>query len=148
MASSDSAHRVVVGVGGSPSSQAALRWAVRHAALIGGSVEAVCAWELPGMYGWSAPAADADLDEEVARDRFGEEIRTVLGEQTPVELQKRLVRGNPTEVLLAAANGADALVVGSRGRGGFVSALLGSVSQQCAQHATCPVVIVRPDTDV
>lgn len=148
MGSNDSAHRVVIGVDGSPSSRAALRWAVRYANLIGGSVDAIYAWELPGMYGWSAPAVDADLDEEVARDRFGEEIREVLGDTMPVELRQRLVRGNPTAVLLAAAEGAEALVVGSRGRGGFVSALLGSVSQQCAQHATCPVVIVRPDTVV
>ncbi|WP_405595344.1 universal stress protein [Streptomyces sp. NBC_01410] len=141
-----SAGRVVVGVDGSPSSQSALRWAMRHAGLIGGVVEAVCAWELPGMRGWSAPAVDADLDEEVAHSGFVEELRSVVGDAPSVEVRERFVRGNPTEVLLAAAEGAEVLVVGSRGRGGFVRALLGSVSQQCALHATCPVVIVRPDS--
>ncbi|WP_406306620.1 universal stress protein [Streptomyces sp. NBC_00885] len=146
MESKASAGRVVVGVDGSPSSQSALRWAMRHAGLIGGVVEAVGAWELPGMRGWSAPAVDADLDEEVARSQFVEELRSVVGDEPSVEVRERLVRGNPTEVLLAAAEGAEVLVVGSRGRGGFARALLGSVSQQCAQHATCPVVIVRPDS--
>ncbi|MEU4498927.1 universal stress protein [Streptomyces sp. NPDC023998] len=146
MESKASAGRVVVGVDGSPSSQTALRWAMRYAGLIGGFVHAVGAWELPGMHGWSAPAVDADLDEEVARSRFVEELRSVVGDASSVEVRESLVRGNPVAVLLGAAEGAEVLVVGSRGRGGFARALLGSVSQQCALHATCPVVIVRPDS--
>lgn len=54
-----------------------------------------------------------------------------------------VVEGNTAAVLLKAAEGADLLVVGCRGHGGFVGALLGSVSQHCVQHATCPVVVVR-----
>ena len=50
-------------------------------------------------------------------------------------------------MLLEAAEGADLLVVGSRGRGGFASALLGSVSQNCAHHATCPLLIIRAAKD-
>lgn len=146
MGGNDAPPRVVVGVDGSPSSYAALRWAVEHAGQIGGVVDAVCAWEVPGMYGWSAPAVDPDLDKDVARRRFDAEIQEVLGERRPVEVREHVTRGNPAEVLLAVAEGAEALVVGSRGRGGFASLLLGSVSQQCALHATCPVVIVRPDT--
>ncbi|MFB7172849.1 universal stress protein [Streptomyces sp. NPDC056254] len=138
------APRIVVGVDGSPSSQAALRWAVRYAGLVGGRVEAVTAWDLPGAGTWSAPAVDADFDEEEAERRLVEEVRTVLGEGAS-QVHQRLVRGNPAEVLVEQGQGADLIVVGSRGHGGFRRALLGSVSQQVAQHAVCPVTIVRPD---
>ncbi|MFJ6934431.1 universal stress protein [Streptomyces sp. NPDC101132] len=136
--------RIVVGVDGSPSSQAALRWAVRYAGLVGGKVEAVTAWEVPGEASWSAPAVDATFDQEDAERRMVEEVRTVLGEDGASLVHERLVHGHPVEVLVDAAKGADMLVVGSRGRGGFRRTLLGSVSQQVALHAPCPVTIVRP----
>lgn len=139
------APRIVVGVDGSPSSQAALRWAVRYAGLVGGRVEAVTAWDLPGAGSWSAPAVDTTYDEEQAEQRLVEEVRTVLGEGGASLVHESLVRGNPAQVLVDAAEGADMLVVGSRGRGGFRRALLGSVSQQAALHAPCPTVIIRPD---
>ncbi|MCW7945101.1 universal stress protein UspA [Streptomyces hygroscopicus] len=138
--------RVVVGVDGSPSSHAALRWAVRQACLVGGTVDAVAAWELPGMFGWSGPAVDAEFDEENARQALAQELREVLGTEAPAPVRALVVRGNPVDVLLRAAEGAEALVVGSRGRGGFARALLGSVSHHVALHADCPVVIVRPQT--
>ncbi|MER7842222.1 universal stress protein [Streptomyces sp. NPDC096040] len=59
--------RVVVGVDGSPASYAALRWAVRYAGLVGGTVEAIAAWELQGLQSWSGPAADMDIDEDDTR---------------------------------------------------------------------------------
>ncbi|MEU0397059.1 universal stress protein [Streptomyces sp. NPDC006208] len=144
----ESALHVVVGLDGSPSSHAALRWAVRHASLIGADVVAVAAWDLPGAHGWSAPAVDTDFDEEAAEQSLVDEVHKVLGESGAAQVRKRLVRGNPVEVLLGESEGAEALVVGSRGLGGFRRTLLGSVSQQCALHATCPVVIVRPTVDV
>ncbi|QGV77357.1 universal stress protein [Streptomyces ficellus] len=144
MASSESVPRVVVGVDGSASSQAALRWAARHAQLIGGMVEAVCAWDTPSEAGWVGPATEPGFDLEQARRGFAEEIRAVFGDHKPVEVREELVRGDPSEVLVRASEGAELLVVGSRGRGGFARAMLGSVSQRCAQHAACPVVVVRP----
>ena len=138
--------RVVVGVDGSPSSHAALRWAVRYAGLIGGTVDAVAVWDMPGAYGWSALAVDADFDDAVARERLSQELNEVLGAEEAGSVRALVVRGNTVEVLLSAAEGAEALVVGSRGRGGFARALLGSVSQHVAQHARCPVVIVRPQS--
>jgi nucleotide-binding universal stress UspA family protein len=54
-----------------------------------------------------------------------------------------VVNGHPAQALIDAANGADLLVVGSRGHGTFAEALLGSVSQHCVHHAPCPVLIVR-----
>ncbi|MFF4104604.1 universal stress protein [Streptomyces sp. NPDC001903] len=142
------APRIVVGVDGSPSSQAALRWAVRYAGLVSGRVEVVAAWDLPGAASWSAPAVDATFDEEEAERRLVEEVRTVLGEDGAASVHQRLVRGNPVDVLVEASEGADMLVVGSRGRGGFSRALLGSVSHQMALHAPCPITIVRADVDV
>ncbi|MFF3873596.1 universal stress protein [Streptomyces sp. NPDC001978] len=135
--------RVVVGVDGSPSSHAALRWAVRYAGLVGGHVDALAAWELGGLYGWSAPAVDTDFDEEVARQQLTQELTDALGTEGAGEVRVLLVRGNPVDVLLRAAEDAEIVVVGSHGRGGFARALLGSVSQNVAQHASCPVVIVR-----
>ncbi|MER7818280.1 universal stress protein [Streptomyces sp. NPDC096153] len=148
MSTSDPAPRVVVGIDGSPSSYAALRWAVRHAGLIGATVDAVAAYELPGAHGWSAPAVDTEFDAEEAKRGLVEEVRKVLGETGETQVHERLVHGNPAEALLIAAEGAELLVVGSRGRGGFARMLLGSVSQQVSQHAPCPVVIVRPDVKV
>ncbi|MFF4582553.1 universal stress protein [Streptomyces sp. NPDC001389] len=138
--------RVVVGLDGSPSSQAALRWAVRYAGLVNGRVVAVSAWDVPGAASWSAPAVDTEFDEEEAERSLVEEVRTVLGPEGASRVHQRLVRGNPADVLVDAAEGADLLVVGSRGRGGFRRALLGSVSQQVALHAPCPVTIIRPDS--
>jgi nucleotide-binding universal stress UspA family protein len=54
-----------------------------------------------------------------------------------------VVQGHPAQVLLDASAGAELLVIGSRGHGGFVGAMLGSVGQHCVHHATCPVVIIR-----
>ncbi|WP_046734546.1 universal stress protein [Streptomyces humi] len=139
------APRVVVGVDGSASSYGALRWAVRYAGLVGGAVEAVTVWELPGLYGWSGPAVDMDVDQEEARDRMRQELTEVLGAQGAESVTTHLVHGNAADVLLRAAEGAEVLVVGSRGRGGFARALLGSVSTHVTQHADCPVVIVRSE---
>ncbi|WP_406466513.1 universal stress protein [Streptomyces sp. NBC_01594] len=137
--------RVVVGVDGSPASYEALRWAVRYARLVAATVDAVAAYELPGAIGWSAPAVDAEFDKTQSRQSMTDEIQKVLLQVGEVPMEEHLVRGGAAEALIAASVGAKLLVVGSRGRGGFASLLLGSVSQQCAAHASCPVVIVRPD---
>ncbi|MFB0617949.1 universal stress protein [Streptomyces sp. AGS-58] len=135
--------KVVVGVDGSQCSHEALRWAARYAGLIGATVDAVAVWELPGRYGWSAPAVDLDVDEDETRQQMRKELTEVLGADAAGSVRAHVVHGNPTDVLLRAAEGAEVLVVGSRGRGGFARALLGSVSQHVSQHASCPVVIVR-----
>lgn len=145
MGSDVSRPKVVVGVDGSPSSYEALRWAVRYAGLVGGTVDAVAVWELPGLYGWSAPAVDMDVDEDETRQRMRKELTDVLGPDRADSVRTHVVHGNPADVLLRAAEDATVLVVGSRGRGGFARALLGSVSQHVSQHASCPVVIVRSE---
>ncbi|MFD0031836.1 universal stress protein [Streptomyces sp. NPDC055059] len=111
-----------------------------------GACAACAPWEVPGMASWSAPAVDTDFDEAQAERGLVEEVRAVLGEEGSSLVHERLVRGNAAEVLVDSAEGAEMLVVGSRGHGGFHRALLGSVSQQVAHHAPCPVTIIRPDT--
>ncbi|MFD5573864.1 universal stress protein [Streptomyces cadmiisoli] len=145
MRSTEPVPRVVVGVDGSPSSYAALRWADRYARRVGGVVEAVHAWDTPSAIGWSGPAVDPAFDLEQARERFARELGSVFPDELPAGLRQELVEGDPSEVLIRASQGAELLVVGSRGRGGFARAMLGSVSQRCAQHAACPVVVVRQE---
>jgi nucleotide-binding universal stress UspA family protein len=140
-------HRIVVGVDGSASSKAALAWAVRQASLTGAAVEAVIAWQFPNAYGYAMsiiPNIDFDeLASGVVSDAIGEVSATA----PQVEIGYRVVEGNAAGALLDESVGADLLVVGSRGHGGFVEALLGSVGQHCVQHATCPVVVVRGPAD-
>ncbi|NEE05441.1 universal stress protein [Streptomyces sp. SID7499] len=147
MQSSELVPRVVVGVDGSPASHAALRWAVHHARMVGGAVEAIYVWDTPSARGWSGPAVDPDFDLEQARERFAQELRAVFPGEQPPRLQEHLVQGDPSEALIQASEGAELLVVGRRGIGGFARAMLGSVSQRCAQHAACPVVVVHQEND-
>jgi nucleotide-binding universal stress UspA family protein len=140
---SEQERRIVVGVDGSVSSKAALAWAIRQAQLTGAAVDAVIAWNYPGTYGYPVSAADDTDYSELAATVIADTIAKVSGPAGPVEIRPNVVEGNTAAVLLAASKGADLLVVGSRGHGGFVEALLGSVSQHCVHHATCPVVIIR-----
>ncbi|MGW7406573.1 universal stress protein [Streptomyces sp. NPDC054833] len=121
-----------------------MRWAVAQAALTGGVVEAVCAWQNPYYwYGWSPPDEEPFDFGEQARTSLARAIVDAIGLDRPVRVTPRVVEGNPARVLLDAAQGADLLVVGNRGHGGFTEALLGSVGQHCVQHAPCPVVVIR-----
>jgi nucleotide-binding universal stress UspA family protein len=139
--------RIVVGVDGSEPSRDALRWAVTQAGLTGATVEAVIAWHYPYLaagYGW-APLAVIQAPEwaEAAEKLVTEVISSVVDPAATVPVTAKAVEGSPARVLLDAALGAQLLVVGSRGLGGFTEALLGSVSQHCVHHATCPVIIIR-----
>lgn len=135
--------RIVVGVDGSLPSKAALAWAIRQAKLTGAVVEAVIAWHRPTSYGYPVTVPDDTDYRQLAAKVAADAIAEVAG---PVEIRSKVVEGNAAAALLAASAGAELLVVGSRGHGGFVEALLGSVSQHCVHHATCPVVIIR-DSD-
>ena len=135
--------RIVVGVDGSPSSMAALRWAILQAELTGCAVEAVTAWRLPSRYGFAAVTDRATDFEGDARKVLADALNEVSSVEPDVVIRSSVVEGHPAEVLVWAARGADMLVVGSRGHGGFAGALLGSVSQYCVHHAPCPVLVIR-----
>jgi nucleotide-binding universal stress UspA family protein len=138
---------IVVGVDGSESARGALRFALQEARLRGAAVHAVIAWQLPaGVYEAALATVDVgSLGEELSAEagqrlaRALDEVADAVGNVTV----ERIVReGRPAGVLLDEATDADLLVLGSRGRGGFRGLLLGSVGQQCAHHAPCPLVIV------
>lgn len=137
---------IVVGIDGSEASKAALRWAVEEARLRHARLQAVHAWWIVPMLkpgGHLAPAA-SDWGAEDATECVRTFVTETVGEQTEVEITPVAVQGEQASVALVdAAKDADLLVVGSRGAGGFSGLLLGSISQQCAHHAPCPIVIVR-----
>jgi nucleotide-binding universal stress UspA family protein len=141
--------QIVVGVDGSASSRAALAWAVRQAALTGASVDAVYAWHEPPSYaygyGYSVLLPVSDAAEKFASEVVNDAIAEVADLAPGVEIRPVIVQDNAAQALLRAAKGADLLVVGSRGHGGFAEALLGSVGQHCVHHADCPVVVIRGD---
>ena len=142
--SGDGERRIVVGVDGSAPSKAALAWAVKQAALTGAVVEAVMAWEFPVTYGGYMMPVPDDVDYAgIAAKVVAGAIAEVCAPGEPAKIRSTVAEGHAAQVLLDAADGAELLVVGSRGHGGFTGALLGSVSQHCAQHATCPVVVIR-----
>src|SRR5579862_1484852 len=85
---------------------------------------------------------------KILSDTFGVMLRSFIvetvGDRTDVEIKPVPMQGRQASVaLIDEASGADLLVVGSRGEGGFSGLLLGSVSQQCSHHAQCPLVVVR-----
>ena len=138
---------IVVGVDGSDPSTRALRWAAHQAKLTGTKLKVVTSWEYPPTLGWAPPyPSDFDPNED-ARKAVQEAIDTVLGPDAAVVAQIEVTEGHPAFVLTEAARGAELLVVGSRGHGAFAGMLLGSVSEYCAAHAPCPVVVVRHTDD-
>jgi nucleotide-binding universal stress UspA family protein len=137
--------RIVVGVDDSPQAAAALEWALDEARLRKASVEVVHTWLFPLMGDLPGAAVDTlvhDL-EQGAAEVLNRVVDDVAGPDPGVPIERRVVEGGAAAILVDVAVGADLLVVGSRGRGGFKGLLLGSVAQQCLHHAPCPVVVVR-----
>lgn len=137
---------VVVGLDGSEGSRAALRFAIDEARRRGAPLRIVVAWLVPvAVYaGAPLPPDFPENCENAAREVADDALLTVgYPDDVPYEIVVR--RGSPDTVLLAEAAGAALLVVGSRGMGGFRELLLGSVSQACVHHATCPVVVIPHD---
>ncbi|MFC5724490.1 universal stress protein [Streptomyces gamaensis] len=137
-------HRIVVGVDASPPSKRALNWALRQARCTGAVVEAVLCWSHPAVFGGSMTKADPVLD-HAAEEALAQTVAEAVADDPKAEVRQSVVPGNAAEILLERARGADLLVLGHRGHGGFQGALLGSVGQHCVQHAPCPVVVVRGD---
>jgi nucleotide-binding universal stress UspA family protein len=139
----DPPRTIVVGIDGSATSVGALRWAVAEARRSGSRVEAVAAWQWPTGWGVMAPFP-SDYDPAGDTTHMLEDLVRPVADAVPdVQVGWRAVEGHPAEVLVAAADHADLLVVGNRGHGEFAGLLLGSVGQHCAAHAAVPVLIFR-----
>lgn len=139
--------RIVVGVDGSVTGLAALRWALDEAALRHWPVVAVHAYETPtfGVERVATRSPVLDLAPS-ALDLVGEQVRRARsgGRGRDVRIETVVAEGHPARVLADAALDDDLLVVGSRGRGGVAELVLGSTSHRVAARAHCPVVIVTP----
>jgi nucleotide-binding universal stress UspA family protein len=140
---------IVVGVDHSAGAKAALRFALEEARLRQATLRVVHAWQFgyigaTGLEG-ALPAGGGKLEDfrRGAEAALEETLRDVGADTDGAAIERRVDQGTAAPVLVEESRGADLLVVGSRGHGGFAQLLLGSVSQQCAQHAFCPVVIIR-----
>lgn len=144
------ADTIVVGVDGSPASQQALRWARFLTDATNSPLAVVSVWDPAGGYGWAAgswAAMPSDWNPSLEAKRGLElTLDAVFGAKRPAGLKSGVMEGNVARVLLEVTRGARMLVVGSRGHGGFAGLLLGSVSSACAEHATCPVLVVHGHT--
>jgi nucleotide-binding universal stress UspA family protein len=136
---------IVVGFDGSKYAEAALEFAVEEASLRRARLLIVFAWEIPMMIepmGFYPQQSFRGLPDE-AEITVQWAVARAQELQPQVACEGEAIEGHPAAVLLKEAEDADMIVVGSRGRGGFTSLLLGSVSQQVVHHASCPVVVVR-----
>ena len=137
---------ILVGHDGSESAQHALRWAGELARRADMDLHVLRSWSMttaprpaswspgyvPPMEDWAAAVLE-ELDKHVKTAHLDPGLR----------LTCHAVHRSPAKALVETASGADLLVVGARGRGGFGGLLLGSVSDQCVHHAPCPVTVVR-----
>jgi nucleotide-binding universal stress UspA family protein len=143
---------IVVGIDGSEASREALRWAVEEAKLRDARLVAVHAWSFvpaqplgePGML--AVPAGDLAGQLSAESDGAATALDSAVdaaSDGAGVEIEKKVVEGDPGEAIISAAAAADLIVVGSHGRTGLKAALLGSVSRHVVDHAQCPVVVVK-----
>ncbi|WSG18705.1 universal stress protein [Nonomuraea sp. NBC_01738] len=136
---------VVVGLDGSAAGNAVLGFAFTEASLRGARLRAVHAWTPFDLGGGFEPVPD-DFDDQKGEARLLSEALAGWQERFPeVDVVEEAEKGHAVDVLRAACEGADLLVVGSHGHGELAGMVLGSVSQAMIHHATCPVAVVRID---
>ena len=144
---------IVVGIDGSDASREALRWAAEEARLRSAPLVAVYAWSFippqtigdPGLL--AVPAGDfpgqLEAEREAASGALEAAVADALAAAPGIEVEQRLVEGDPGDALVKESVSAQLVVVGSHGRSGIQAALLGSVSRHVTTHAACPVVVVK-----
>lgn len=143
--------RFVVGVDRSDHARQALRWAIDEAKMWDAELDVVHAWDLPiALVPWpmNPVLSDATEVERAAKALLEAEVDAALSHDAGEPWIETIpVRDSAAAALVETSHGADLLVVGSRGLGGFKGALLGSVSNRCIHHATCPVAVIRGDAE-
>lgn len=133
--------RIVVGVDGSDGAQAALRWADDVAGRHGAGIVAVLAWSFLDQ---RHPGASEHFDAHYGEDDARAALSAALDAAAPAHVvEQRVVLEFPEKALVDAAEGADLVVVGARGLGGFKGLLLGSVSERVLERSPVPVAVVR-----
>ena len=141
---------ILVGLDGSHHSERALEWAVKEAAIRNAPVRVLAVHTVPA--GWTGRAVPDPGDNELvlqtkaAAQELADKVLTGIAGARPESVTVEAVSGIPADVLLRASEDYDMIVLGARGGGGFARLRLGSVSDQVAHHAHCPVVII-PQTD-
>jgi nucleotide-binding universal stress UspA family protein len=140
---------VVVGHDGSGCAQEALQWAAGLAERAHWPLHVVRAWRIataPQPPTWEAGFVPPITDyEQAVQADLEADVAALLGAERASTVSCHVVHAPPVRALIEAAQAADLLVVGARGRGGFAGLLLGSVSDQVTHHAPCPVTVVRSD---
>lgn len=139
---------ILVGYDGSGHSLRALEWAAREAAIWGVPLTVLSVCQAVPAH-WPASTGDDALRQArtLAEEEAGKALAQAGADLPRARITIQAASGNPAEELLSAAHGAEMIVVGSRGAGGYRKLLLGSVSSYLTYHARCPVVVV-PDDDI
>jgi nucleotide-binding universal stress UspA family protein len=152
MRDAETVSKIVVGVDGSAFSDDALEWAYAQARATHAELVVVHCWEYPYLGVIDFVGMDEQIREtshdgaEALLDATISQLRDAHPDDD-VPITPLLLEGSPAWTLLDAAKDADLVVVGSRGRGGLKTLLLGSVSHVVVTHAEIPVVVVRHTTD-
>ena len=134
---------VIAGFDGSPAAGAAVRWAAAQADRTGARLDIVTAWEYPTSWGNTIPLPDGYDPAGDARSLVDPVIDDLHAVHPSLDIHAHVIEGHPGDVLVEASNHGGLLVVASRGHRALAGVVLGSVSQHCATHANCPVVVYR-----
>jgi len=139
---SASPRRIVVGMDGSSESARALDWAITQAQQSGATLDIVTAWMFPMAIGYAFTTTVEEVRQQ-AQSLVDDAISHVADLAPDVVARGEATEQPPGPALVKASQGADLLVVGSRGMAGFEELLVGSVGHYCMRRAPCSVVIVR-----
>ena len=140
---------VVVGVDGSPLSEAAIAWAFEEASLRNAPLVALYTWhdgDTAGLFSDGNVAFQGESLRDSGQRLLAQRLAGWPEKYPDVHVERRVEHDKPRHRLLSASRGAQLVVVGSRGRGGFIGLVLGSASQALLHHAACPVMVVRTES--